>query len=263
MLLGGGDQRKANTKVVGQSHLVLSTETEGVWAVKILVADDHPLIREALGHVLRELDGGVAVLEAADGETVKRLAAEHPDLDLVLLDIFLPGVRGLELFDELRSSYPTLPLVAVSALDDASTVKAVLAGGAMGFIPKSSSHPLMVSALRLVLSGGRYLPPELMAQEWAFVSGRATTLGTRGPVSAAALGLTERQHQVLGCIAQGKSNKQICRELGLAEATVKIHVTAILKALKVTSRTQAVVMINELGLRLDPSRESGGRPADP
>ncbi len=226
--------------------------------MKILVADDHPLLREALAQVLRELDSEVSVLEAVDGEGVRRLAAEHPDLDLVLLDICLPDVSGLDLFDELRGAYPALPLVALSALDDPRTVKAVLASGAMGFIPKSSSHPVMVNALRLVLSGGRYLPPELIADEWKSVVGRGTSLGTRAPVSVADLGLTERQRQVLALMAQGKSNKLICRELGLAEATVKIHVTAVLRALKVTSRTQAVVMINRLGLRLVELEKPGG-----
>lgn len=231
--------------------------------MKILVADDHPLLREALAQVLRELDSEVTVLEAVDGEAVRRLAAEHPDLDLLLLDICLPDVSGLELFDDLRGGYPALPLVALSALDDPRTVKAVLDRGAMGYIPKSSSHPVMVNALRLVLSGGRYLPPELIADEWASVAGRGTSLGTRAAAPVADLGLTERQRQVLALMAQGKSNKLICRELGLAEATVKIHVTAVLRALKVTSRTQAVVAINRLGLRLEESGETGGNPDEP
>jgi DNA-binding NarL/FixJ family response regulator len=231
--------------------------------VKILVADDHPLLREALAHVLRELDSGVTVLEAADGEAVRRLAAEHSDLDLMLLDICLPGVSELELFDELRSDYPALPLVALSALDDPGTVNAVLAGGTLGFIPKSSPHPVMVNALRLVLSGGRYLPPELMAREWASGLVGTANLGTRAAVSAEDLGLTERQQQVVALLAQGKSNKQICRDLGLAEATVKVHVTAILRALKVTSRTQAVVMINQLRLRLAEPGKVGGQPPRP
>ncbi len=232
--------------------------------MKVLVADDHPLLREALGLVLHELDREVVVLDAADGETVMRLVAEHLDLDLVLLDICLPGVNGLELFEALRRSHPALPLVAVSALDDPSIVKAVLAGGAMGYVPKSSPHPVMVNALRLVLAGGRYLPPELMALDlmapnWASGSVGASNPPARESVSAEALGLTERQRQVLARIAQGKSNKQICRELGLAEATVKIHVTAILKALKVTSRTQAVVIVNQLGLRLEIPGSPGGK----
>ncbi len=162
MRLVHGEKRECNTLGVGQSNASLSTGILRGGAVKILVADDHPLIREALAQVLRELDSGVSVLEAADGGAVRRLVAEHSDLDLVLLDICLPGVSGLDLFDELRCDYPALPLVALSALDDPGTVKAVLAGGAMGFIPKSCSHPVMVNALRLVLSGGRYLPPELM-----------------------------------------------------------------------------------------------------
>jgi DNA-binding NarL/FixJ family response regulator len=232
--------------------------------VKILVADDHPLLREALLPVLRELDCGVMAIEAADGDAVRRLAAEHPDLDLALLDICLPGVRGIELFDALRRDYPALPLVALSALDDPGTVKAVLACGALGFIPKSSSHRVMVQALRLVLAGGRYLPPELMpelaGEDWASAPARAESPATPGGTSIETLGLTGRQQQVLALLAQGKSNKQICRALGLAEATVKVHVTAVLKALKVTSRTQAIVMVNRLGLRVEGTGGAGGEP---
>ena len=230
--------------------------------MKILVADDHPLLREALLLVLREVEGGVTPIEAADGDAVRRLAALHPDLDLVLLDLCLPGVRGLALFEELRRDYPALPLVVLSALDDPGTVKAVLAGGALGFIPKSSPHQVMVQALRLVLAGGRYLPPELMpelvGEDWASVPARAVSPGACGGVSVETLGLTGRQQQVLALLAQGKSNKQICRTLGLAEATVKVHVTAVLKALKVTSRTQAIVMVNRLGLRVEGTGGAGG-----
>lgn len=232
--------------------------------MKILVADDHPLLREALLLVLRELECGVTPIEAADGEAVRRLAAEHPDLDLALLDLCLPGVRGLELFDALRRDYPALPLVVLSALDDPGTVKGVLAGGALGFIPKSSPHQIMVQALRLVLAGGRYLPPQLMpelaGEDWASVPARAASPRTTGGVSAETLGLTGRQQEVLALLAQGKSNKQICRALGLAEATVKVHVTAVLKALRVTSRTQAVVAINRLGLRVEGPGGAGGEP---
>jgi DNA-binding NarL/FixJ family response regulator len=216
--------------------------------VKILVADDHPLIREALGHVLRELESGVTIIEAAEADRVRQLVAEHADLDLLLLDLRLPGVRGLELFNDLRRDHPALPIVAVSALDDPGTVRAVLSGGAMGFIPKSSSHQVMVSALRLVLSGGRYLPPELIAGE--ATAAPPATAGFNDAATATDFGLTERQRQVLALMAQGRSNKQICRELNLAEATVKIHVTAILRALKVTSRAQAIVAVNRLGLAL-------------
>lgn len=204
--------------------------------MKILIADDHPLLRDALSQLLRTLVSQVILLEAADGDAVHRLVQEHPDLDLLLLDIGLPGVRGLDLFHELRQDQPTLPLVAFSGIEDPDTVRAVLAGGAMGFIPKSSPPPVMLNALRLVLAGGCYLPPAALAA------------AVPAEVTAAALGLTERQQQVLHCLARGLANKEICRVLGLAEATVKIHVSAILKALRVTSRTQAVIRATQLGL---------------
>lgn len=232
--------------------------------MKILIADDHPLVREALLRVLGELGEGVTGIEAGDADAVRWVAAEHPDLDLVLLDLCLPGVRGLDLFHALRRDYPALPLVVLSALDDPGTVKAVLAGGALGFIPKSTSHPVMVQALRLVLSGGRYLPPELMpelsGEDWAARTPPAESPAGPGGIPMETLGLTGRQQEVLTLLAQGKSNKQICRALGLAEATVKIHVTAVLKALRVTSRTQAVVAINRLGLRIGGPGGALGEP---
>jgi DNA-binding NarL/FixJ family response regulator len=213
--------------------------------MKILVADDHELIREALRHVLKVLDENVTVLEARDGGSACRLVNEHVDLDLLLLDLNLPGTSGFATLAELRRDHAALPVVILSAQEDATTMRAALDGGAMGFIPKSANNAVMLSALRLVLSGGRYVPPELLnAAPGVALSGAPVS----APKSPAELGLTERQLDVLALVAQGKSNKQICRDLGLAEATVKIHVTAILRTLKVASRAQAIVAVNRLGL---------------
>ena len=214
--------------------------------MKILVADDHELIREALRHVLTQLGSGVNVLEAADCDGTRLAIAEHPDLDLLLLDLSLPGVGGLVLLPELRRDYPSLPVVVLSALEDPATVREALVSGAMGFIPKSSTNEVMLSALHLVLAGGRYLPP-------AALIGTDEAFGA-APASAADVILTDRQRDVLALMAQGKSNKQICRELNIAEATVKIHITAILRTLKVASRAQAIVAVNRLGLAPDSSR---------
>jgi DNA-binding NarL/FixJ family response regulator len=220
--------------------------------VKILVADDHALIREAFRHLLTGLVGGATVLEAGDCESACQLIEQHPDLDLVLLDLRLPAMGGMAMLEALRANHPTLPVVVVSALEDPGTVRSAIARGAMGYIPKSSSNEVMLNALRLVLSGGRYLPPEILTGP-----GDATP----PPSSMDQVHLTERQKEVLALMAQGKSNKLICRELGLAEATVKIHVTAILRALKVTSRAQAIVAVNQLGLM--PAQVAPGAPPKP
>ncbi len=210
--------------------------------MKILVADDHELIREALRHVLKELAGDVTVLEARDGASACRLVNENPELDLLLLDLNLPGTSGFATLAELRRDHAALPVVILSGQEDAATMRTVLDRGAMGFIPKSANNAVMLSALHLVLSGGRYIPPELLNAAPGAVASAPP------PKTPADLGLTERQLDVLALMAQGKSNKQICRDLGLAEATVKIHVTAILRTLKVASRAQAIVAVNRLGL---------------
>jgi DNA-binding NarL/FixJ family response regulator len=218
--------------------------------LKILVVDDHPLIRQAVRHVLTQLEAGVEVQEAHDCTTALALVDAHPDLTLVLLDLNLPGMGGLDALSVMRERYPEIPVVVLSATDDRDHVLQALDRGAMGFIPKSSSNDVMVSALRLVLSGGVYLPTEVLA---APVAGMPHAASASFPLTArpADFGLTERQAEVLALIVQGKPNKLICRELGLAESTVKIHITAILKALKVTNRTQAVIATGRLGIKLD------------
>jgi DNA-binding NarL/FixJ family response regulator len=214
--------------------------------LKVLVVDDHPLICEALRQVLKALDKGIELREAGSGGDALAAAGSGDDFDLVLLDLALPDADGFEVLRELRERHPSFPVVVLSASEQADVVMRALDAGAMGFIPKTSSNEVLLGALRLVLSGGVYLPAEVLrhAPSPALARGAAAATGYRD------IGLTERQAQVLALMVQGKPNKIICRELALAEGTVKIHVTAILKALQVTNRTQAVIAVGKLGLKL-------------
>lgn len=228
-------------------------------AVKILVVDDHPLILEALQHVLQQLDGEVEVLAAQCAQSGRELVAENADASLLLLDLQLPGAYGMSLLTELRQSYPTVPVVVLSGSDRREDVLQAIDLGAMGFIPKRSSNRVMLQALRLILSGGVYLPPEIFTQRDTATPETPRASDSTPGMRPRDLGLTDRQSQVFALVLQGKSNKVICRELGLAEGTVKIHVAAILRALNVNSRTQAVIEASRLGLQLDgvlPSRHS-------
>jgi DNA-binding NarL/FixJ family response regulator len=227
--------------------------------VKILVVDDHPLIREAMRSVLQQLDADNEVLEAGDCEEALVIAAREPELALVLLDIRLPGISGLDGLEVLRERHPSVPVVVLSASEDRNEVMRALDSGAMGFIPKSQSSRVMVGALRLVLAGGVYLPAEVMSQSAAPAAHQGAPVYD-AKAHAADIGLTPRQSEVLSLLVQGKPNKVICRDLNLAEGTVKIHVAAILKALNVTNRTQAVVAVSRLGLKLAPLGHKAAMP---
>ncbi len=219
--------------------------------MKILIVDDHPLIREALRHVLPSLAADIHLYDASDCESGLALADQHPDLDLALLDLTLPGCSGLTALQTFRTAHPALPIVVLSGFDDTETVIGSLDGGAMGFIPKSSSNEVLLGALRLVLSGGVYVPRQAISGEYGLGAPRREE-APRRPQTASDIGLTERQAEVLTLMVQGKPNREICRELNLAEGTVKVHITAILKALGATNRTQAVVAASRIGLKLGP-----------
>jgi DNA-binding NarL/FixJ family response regulator len=218
--------------------------------MKILVVDDHALIREALRGVLKELKGDAVVLEASDCHQTTRLIEEHPDLDLMLLDLTLPDGSGLGMLAGLRDSHPAMSIVVLSALQDRDNVLKALDLGAQGFIPKSAQRAVMLSALQLILSGGIYIPPEILAGQTPPGAEALMPATDSQKISPSDLGLTDRQIEVLALMMEGKSNKAICRVLDLAEPTVKNHVTAILKALKVTNRTEAVIAVGELGWEL-------------
>jgi len=215
--------------------------------MKILIVDDHVLIREALRGVLNQLKPDATVLEAADCRQAMRLVAEDPDLSLVLLDLNLPDRDGFAVLSELRTRYPALSVVVLSGFHERANVVKALDLGALGFIPKTVSRDVMVNALRLIFSGGIYIPREILVHAEPAATPPAAPAKTPDD-----LGLTERQMEVLALMMQGKSNKAICRVLNLAEPTVKNHVTTILKALKATNRTEAVIAAGALGLELPP-----------
>ena len=223
--------------------------------MKFLVVDDHALIREAMRGVLVELQHDAVVLEAGTCGEAMALIQQHPDLSLMLLDLKLPDRDGFDVMAELRENHPALSVVMLSAFNDRDNVIKALDGGALGFIPKTGSRDVLVSALRLVLAGGVYIPPEILGGGVPLPPSLAAvpTGQTQAPAprpSPTELGLTERQVDVLALMMQGKSNKLICRALDLAEPTVKNHVSAILKALKVTNRTEAVLAVAALGWEL-------------
>jgi len=215
--------------------------------MKILVVDDHVLIREALRGVLRELKDEATLFEASDSRQAMQRIKENPDLELILLDLNLPDRDGFDVLAELRERYPAISVVVLSAHQDRERVMKALDLGALGFIPKSAQREVMLSAFNLIFSGGIYIPSEILARQEAVPAGAAPTQAGRR-VLATDLGLTGRQMDVLALMMQGKSNKAICRVLDLAEPTVKNHVTAILKALKATNRTEAVIAAGALGL---------------
>jgi DNA-binding NarL/FixJ family response regulator len=228
----------------------LGGQTHEAAAMKILVVDDHVLIREALRRVLRDLKGDATIIiEAPDWRQAKHQLKQNLDVELILLDLGLPDRDGLEILAELGESYPTIPVVVLSAYHDPQRVTKALKLGALGFIPKSAQREVMLNAFNLMFSGGIYVPPEILAHHDPTPLTGSTSPKSPGRRSTGAdLGLTERQLEVLALMMQGKGNKAICRLLDLAEPTVKIHVSAILRVLKVTNRTEAVVAAQALGL---------------
>jgi DNA-binding NarL/FixJ family response regulator len=215
--------------------------------MKILLIDDHVLIRDAMRSVLRELDDRAESLEAESGRQAKDLLVQHPDVSLILLDLRLPDRDGLEMLAELRVNYPGAAVVMLSAFNDRDNVVKSLDAGAQGFIAKTATRDVLLGALRLVLAGGIYIPPEILIESAAPPAQAPKSTEKLKPTD---LGLTDRQMDVLALMMQGKSNKLICRRLDLAEPTVKNHVSAILKALNVGNRTEAVLTVAALGWTL-------------
>ncbi|UEM05519.1 response regulator transcription factor [Skermanella rosea] len=210
---------------------------------KVLIADDHPLFRDALKTALSLSVEGSLPTEASNLEEAIEAIRAQGDFDLALLDLSMPGVNGFSGLLALRAQFPALPVVIVSAHEDAKLVYQAIDYGAVGFIPKSTPREEMAEALRTVIKGNVYVPPHIQREQ------RTTECNGRdddAEIARRIATLTAQQLRVLEMLGTGKLNKEIAFELNIAETTVKAHVSAILQKLKVYSRTQAVVFASKL-----------------
>lgn len=207
----------------------------------VILVDDHALFRAGLAVLLNKVSQNVQVLEV--GSAAEALTAVHnaPSSDLMLLDYELPDMSGIEVLRQVKGMAPELPVVMLSARLDVASIQTALAQHASGFIPKTSTPDVMLSAIRLVLNGGLYIPPEAISASQG--GGRLAPERTKSSAQ-----LTQRQMDVLRQMQHGLSNKEIARQLDMSPSTVKVHVAAILKELDVNSRTQAVLVAKERGV---------------
>lgn len=212
----------------------------------ILLVDDHALIRDALRSVLAEVAADSAVTEADCGHKAMDLIESALSEPLVILDLGLPDVDGLELLRTIRVRRPRTRIAVLSSSAEPDVMAEALNAGAVGFIPKSAPRAVMAGAISLILAGGTYIPPEVWPARRMDV---AVPPDARVPTPAE-LGLTERQLHVLALLVKGRSNKAIARSLSIAEVTVKHHVTSLMRALKVQNRTEAALTISRYGWRL-------------
>ena len=218
---------------------------------KILVVDDHPLFREALGGTLRQAISDSTVMEAHNIEGAVEAILANKDIDLVLLDLKLPDASGFGGLLTLRTQFPKLPVVVVSGTDDRRIISEALSYGVVGFIPKSAPKSMLKDAIVETLEGGVFLPPayrEIDEEE-------SEATASKRELAKRFSSLTPQQFRVLQMLNEGKLNKQIAYELGVGETTVKAHVSAILRKLKVYSRTQAVLKAREIEYEYDAAED--------
>ena len=219
--------------------------------MKALLVDDHALVREGLKQVLRRIAVGVEIVEARSAGEAIRVIENDPDQDLVLVDLVLPDHSGFDVLRKLRQTQSAAVVVVVSESTRAQDMQLAFDNGAAGYIPKSTSSGVTLGALRLALAGGVYVPPEVVEAQGGTAQS-TVSVATGAPVMRPSeLGLSTRQRQVLALLVRGLTNKAIARRLDLAEQTVKAHISASLRALNVTNRTQAVIAVSQLGLDLD------------
>ena len=209
--------------------------------IQFLKADDHPLFREALKGALGAKFEDLALFESADFDSTLQVFSEQEDLDILLLDLHMPGNGDLYGLIRIREEYPSLPIAVVSGSEDVNIVSKVMGYGAMGFIPKSSSSDDIANAINQILEGDTWLPKELKNKV-------AEIEGEDREIAAQVASLTPQQYRVLQYLHEGLLNKQIAYELHISEATVKAHITAIFRKLGVYNRTQAVLIAAKLQL---------------
>jgi DNA-binding NarL/FixJ family response regulator len=212
--------------------------------MKLILADDHTLFRNGLTLLLKAECPKCEIWEADTLDAALVQAEAHAEAEAVLLDLNMPGMNGVQGIRRFAELHPELPLVILTGAEEPRTINEVLSAGACGFIPKSSTPGVMLSAINLVLSGGTYIPPQLLSSP-AIAANHSAVPKARERAQAQ---LTERQMQVLKLLAEGKPNKAICRELGIEAGTAKAHIASIFRALDAFNRTEAVAQAKQLGL---------------
>jgi DNA-binding NarL/FixJ family response regulator len=231
---------------------VQSRDRSKAAGMKVLIIDDHPLVFEAMRNVLTAMDRRTRIIAATHGEDGLVQAREHSDLDLVILDLMLPGVGGMAVLSDLRREFIALPVVVLSSTSERETVERAIRRGASGFITKATPKAAMIEAIRKVLAGEIVVPSETMlgraatpAEAARPPSGAARRLSSLQRRNARKLGLTTRETEVLDRLLTGDSNKNIGEALGLAESTVKAHCSTIFRLMRVGSRSQVMSRIHE------------------
>jgi len=209
--------------------------------MNVLIADDHPIFRTSLRQVVTTIDAGVTVVEAGDFDQTIEIASKRKDLDLVLVDLMMPGKDPIEGLQAVIRAVPEVPVVVVSAIENRRDAVQTINLGAMGYIPKTVDHGEFVKMLKVVLDGGLCLPRNMSATAPANAP-RPAVEYERLATNELLSGLTKRQLQVLALLAQGKSNVEIAEDLGVSDKTVRFYISAILKTLKVRNRTQAALI---------------------
>ncbi len=206
--------------------------------IKILLADDHFMVRDGIKMVIHNNFMNTEILDATNGEDVLNLASDNPDINIFIIDYYMPNCRGTELLTRLKNSFPATPVIFISSTEERELMKTIIDKGASGFIPKSTSPQIIVQAINLVLAGGTYIPKTLLE-----IAQQHDTSQDKPKA-----GLTNRQLQVLHLIANGFTDKEIASKLDVSHHTVKAHTTCARNLLGAKTRTMAVENARKLGL---------------